>query len=235
MPPPLRPFHYLGRCDLVSEPLIRSATEAVVFDDPHEIESYVERISKKITDNGAPFNLISDENFLRPHSDALLGLNTFVRLMAQRFDVVVYVSVRPLKSMVVSWFKHDLGRIKGLTHIQNYLPLLFWKIILHYAIFLEYECIYPYCNENSVKCKCGLVKKIPINFYDIAWLKSRLDFDFKVCNFLGPKNNLQSELIFGWKKIFPLRRYNVTIFPLRKRMNFFIEREVTNAIKRLRN
>jgi len=229
-------FNYIGRrYDGSSEDrLILSLARAVALNDIEGIEKNTSEVLSLIKKNGHKQNLVSHENFLRPSERTFNGLNLFLDLLQKDVDVTVFVSTRPLEALVLSRFKHDLGRIRGWRRVQSFVPSFIYKLLIRNAIRENGECLYPYCGENTIKCSCGYFKKIPIDFYDLNRLKEKLDYPFNTCNLFSPSDAASIELVFGNSQLFPLPKQNVTKFKDTGRRANEMKNEINSMVAKVK-
>lgn len=198
-------FNYLGRrydnTDIDKE--IAALARAVSLNDIESIVRIGKFVSEAIKEHGFDNNLISHENFLRPSALCFKGLNKLIELFQREFTVRVFVSTRQKNELILSRFTHDLMRLGFLTRFRL-VPFFLRKRMLVNAICNDFECIYPYCNEEGLKCNCGLVKKIPLSFYEKETIKRNIDVHV---NFVDILNNGSPDLVFG-EDVFPLPKMN---------------------------
>lgn len=203
-------FNYIGRRYDGSEEdeLILKLARAVACNDVDAIKIFTQEVIDLIRKSAFENNLISHENFLRPSDEAHNGLRLFLRLLQRDLDTRVFVSWRPLHALILSRFKHDLGRIIGWRLVERFVPVRTYKFLLRNSIRAQGECNYPYCSGRFIKCHCGFLKKIPLDFYNLAYLQEKIGLPFTLCNFLASDDSNSAELVFGEKHIFPLPRFN---------------------------
>ena len=228
------PFYFIGRRydDSPDSKLVEQAARAVAINDIDEIKSSAKYITKKIKDNGNLNNLISHENFLRPNESAFKGLNLFLSLLDKYFEVNVFISIREINSLILSRFKHDLIKFKKLKPNRYNIPLPILKIILGKSIRIEGECYYPYCNEVEINCFCGNLKKIPLNFYDINYLKKKISYPFLICDLLSKNDKVKDDLVFGAVELFPLPKSNTTTFNTTDRVSAALLKKIESVLKK---
>ena len=228
------PFYFMGRRydDSYENKLINEAARSVAINDVNQIKKTVSNISKKIKENGSQNNLISHENLLRPSESAFKGLNLFIFLLKKEFEVNIYVSIREINNLILSRFKHDLTKFKKWENIQKYIPLTVLKILLQKTIVPTGECNYPYCSEPEINCHCGNIKKIPLDYYDINYLKKNISYPFIVCNLISINNKEKEELVFGANEIFPLPKLNSTNFHTTERVSIGLINKIDSILKK---
>ena len=227
------PFYFIGRSydNSYDDKLVNEAARSVSINDVDQIKKVVSNISKKIKEKGSQNNLISHENFLRPSNSAFEGLNLFLFLLKKEFEVNIYVSIRELNSLILSRFKHDLTRFTKWKSVQKYIPLTILKILLQKAIIPTGECSYPYCYEPEISCHCGNIKKIPLDFYDINYLKKNISYPFIVCHLTSSNNKERNKLVFGANEIFPLPKLNSTNFNTTERVSIELIKKIDSILK----
>ncbi len=229
-------FNYIGRrYDGSSEDrLILRLARAVALNEIESIKKNTSEVLSLIKKNGHKQNLISHENFLRPSERTFNGLKLFLDLLQKDFDLTVFVSTRPLESLVLSRFKHDLDRIRGWRRVQSLVPSFIYKLLIRNAIRESGECLSPYCAEDGINCSCGYFKKIPIDFYDLNRLNQKLDYPFSTCNLFSSSDPASIKLVFGNSQLFPLPQQNVAKFKDTGRRANEMEKEINSMVAKVR-
>ena len=229
-------FNYIGRRNDGSseDKLILRLGRAVALNEIEEIKKNTSEVLSLIKKGRNKHNLISNEAFLRPSERTFNGLNLFLDLLQKDVDLTVFVSTRPLESLVLSRFKHDLGRIRGWRRVQSFVPFFIYKLLIRNAIRKSGECLYPYCSEDTTKCSCGYFKKIPIDFYDLNRLNENLDYPFSTCNLFSSSDVSSIDLVFGDSQLFPLPKLNTTKFKGPGRRVCAIKNEINSMVKKVK-
>ena len=116
-------INYFDRYDQ----LILRLVESVVLNKKNMIDQNTAELKALIVSRGNKYNLISNENFLRPCNESYKGLNYFLSILQDEFDIRIFISIRDKKHLLLSRFKHDLGKITKWEAIKNYIPFFLIK------------------------------------------------------------------------------------------------------------
>tara|TARA_Y100000389_G_C17357818_1_gene462066 strand:+ start:16 stop:768 length:753 start_codon:yes stop_codon:yes gene_type:complete len=208
--------------------LILKLVESVVLNHKNLIEKYTTELKNIIVSCGVKNNLISNENFLRPLQSSYDGLNYFLSLLQNDFEIKVFVSIRNKPELLLSRFKHDLMIIPKWGKLGKYVPLFVIKQMLDYVICKAGECSYPFC--STADCKCGYLKKIPLNFYDLDYISNKLCVPITTCDLLSEDNKASLELVFNNSTIFPLAKLNKTQHKISSKKNEILLKKINQRL-----
>ena len=229
-------FKFLGRrYDESREDIVVSRlAKAVATFKKSEITNAVDEIDNIISLSPEDRYLISHENLLRPSFAAIEGLNFLISLLKERYELKIFLSVRPIESLILSLFKHNLGTIKGWERFYSFLPLILVELILNKSLVRISECNWPYCVDTNINCVCGAIKKIPVQFYMPEYVTSRIRYPIYTCDLTSEDDPCRDQLIFNMEGIFPLPKMNVTRYKFNnqadQRFLSVIRRKIENCV-----
>jgi len=224
-------FNFIGRRYDGSDQdiLICDLARSLALNSPREIEKLAGKLVDRISADKVENNLVSNENLLRPYTPSVAGLRHLIEILREKVDLEVYISSRQLNLLLLSRFRHDLRRI-GSPRRVALIPNFFLGVILKNALCLNFECAYPYCSDSKIKCHCGKIKKISIDYYDHTKLEGKLGVNIKLLDLFGKSN---SDFVFD-EPVFPLPIFNESEVQISKGTKTYLLKIINNSIKELK-